>query len=73
MLAAVCALLLPMPWNAPEPMQISNPQQNSKPQDLFAVGNQLPDLELPTLDGKSKINLSKLRGQKLLLIQFASW
>ena len=36
-------------------------------------GNFLPDLELPTIDGSATIKLSELRGQRLLLIQFASW
>lgn len=37
------------------------------------VGELLPDLELPTIDGTRTIRLSELRGQRLLLIQFASW
>jgi len=37
------------------------------------VGDFLPDLELPTIDGTRTIRLSELRGQRLLLIQFASW
>lgn len=38
-----------------------------------AVGELLPDLELPTIDGAQVIRLSELRGKRLLLIQFASW
>jgi len=37
------------------------------------VGNFFPDVELPTLDGKQTLRLSSFRGQRLLLIEFASW
>ena len=37
------------------------------------VGQLYPDFELPTIDGKSTLRLSQLRGKKLLLIEFASW
>jgi len=37
------------------------------------VGQLFPDLELPTVDGKSTVRLSELRGRRLLLIEFASW
>lgn len=37
------------------------------------VGQPLPALELPTLDGRQTVRLSELRGTALLLIQFASW
>jgi hypothetical protein len=33
----------------------------------------LARLRLPTIDGASTIDLSTLRGKKLLLIEFASW
>ncbi len=36
-------------------------------------GRMHPDLRLPTIDGKSTITLSELRGKKVLLIEFASW
>ena len=36
-------------------------------------GQFLPDLELPTIDGKQTLRLSDFRGKKLLLIEFASW
>ncbi len=39
----------------------------------FAGGQRLRDLELPTIDGERSVRLSELRGQKLLLLQFASW
>ena len=37
------------------------------------VGQMFPDLELPTVDGHGTLRLSDLRGQRLLLIEFASW
>ena len=40
---------------------------------VFHQGQPLPDLELPTIDGKRTINLADLGGKKVLLIQFASW
>jgi hypothetical protein len=40
---------------------------------VFRQGQPLPDLELPTIDGKRTINLADLGGKKVLLIQFASW
>ena len=40
---------------------------------VFRQGQPLPDLELPTIDGKQTINLADLGGKKVLLIQFASW
>ena len=39
----------------------------------FQLGQRIPALELPTLDGSSTVRLSELRGKRLLLIQFASW
>lgn len=37
------------------------------------VGDRIPDLELPRIDGTRSMRLSELRGTKLLLIEFASW
>lgn len=37
------------------------------------VGAPYPALRLPTIDGKSTIDLRQLRGKKVLLIEFASW
>lgn len=39
----------------------------------WVVGEPLPDLRLPTIDGRETVALSSLRGQRLLLIEFASW
>ncbi len=40
---------------------------------VFAKNQPLPDLELPTIDGATTLNLAELRGTPTLLIQFASW
>ena len=37
------------------------------------VGKSHPDFILPSIDGKESIQLSKYRGQKVLLLHFASW
>ncbi len=36
-------------------------------------GQPLPRIMLPKIDGSGWIDLAALRGQKVLLIQFASW
>jgi hypothetical protein len=38
-----------------------------------APGAPNPALRLPTIDGRSTVDLRSLRGRKVLLIQFASW
>lgn len=37
------------------------------------VGERVPDLELPLIDGSGSFDLGALRGKRALLIQFASW
>lgn len=37
------------------------------------VGERIPDLELPLIDGSGSFDLAALRGERVLLIQFASW
>ena len=37
------------------------------------VGQPMPDLVLPTVDGTQTIALSQFRGQKVFLVVFASW
>jgi hypothetical protein len=37
------------------------------------LGAPIPNLVLPTIDGKQTIALSQYKGQKVLLIVFASW
>ena len=41
-------------------------------QNPWKVGEPLPDLQLPTIDGKT-FSFAELRGKKFLLIEFASW
>ena len=36
-------------------------------------GQVFPEIEFPTLDGQDRMSLSAFRGQKVLLMQFASW
>ena len=38
----------------------------------WTVGEPLPELELPTIDGGT-LALADLRGKRVLLIEFASW
>ena len=37
------------------------------------VGEQHPDFRLPRIDDREPVSLSDYRGQRVLLIQFASW
>ncbi len=39
----------------------------------YKVGERLPELRLPTIDGKETIDLVQFRGKRILLIEFASW
>lgn len=39
---------------------------------LVGTGQQLPDIALPDLDGRTQ-RLSEYRGRKLLLFMWASW
>ena len=39
----------------------------------YVVGQPLPDLRLPTLDGSATVDLADLRGSRVLLVEFASW
>ncbi|MFT5153519.1 MAG: hypothetical protein ACI841_003520, partial [Planctomycetota bacterium] len=50
--------------------------QDSVPQTQvfgWGTGQLLPDIELPRIDGQGNMRLSSLRGQRVILIQFASW
>ena len=63
-LAGSFALLLSI-----APTQEISAQVNFAP----AEGEVFPELSFPTLDGKSLASLEDYRGQKVLLMQFASW
>ena len=39
----------------------------------FRMGQLVPDIVLPTIDGEGVVRLSDLRGRRVLLIEFASW
>ena len=41
--------------------------------DPWRVGQPLPDVRLPSIDGGAEVALSSFRGRRLLLIEFASW
>ena len=45
----------------------------SSAQSHWKVGEPLPHVHLPTLDGEREVDLASFRGTKLLLIEFASW
>lgn len=47
-------------------------QSDRSPSDR-SIGSFFPDVELPTIDGSETLRLSELEGQRLLLIEFASW
>lgn len=59
-------LLLPLSASARQPQELSTRHWNT-------VGGWLPPVELPRIDGRGTVDLSTLRGRKLLLIHFASW
>ena len=46
---------------------------NAAAQTSWQVGQPLPHVHLPTIDGKEEMDLSSFRGKKLLLVEFASW
>jgi hypothetical protein len=50
-------------------------QSSSTPQaiGIFREGRRAPALELPTIDGRSTIQVESLAGRKAILLQFASW
>ena len=39
---------------------------------IAGIGNQFPDIALPTLDG-GELHVSDLRGKKVLLFMWGSW
>ncbi|MDP6538109.1 MAG: hypothetical protein QF410_01045 [Planctomycetota bacterium] len=47
---------------------------STPPQEVgFRIGQLVPDVALPTIDGGGVVRLSDLRGKRVLLIEFASW
>ncbi|MGB0332695.1 MAG: hypothetical protein ACPGPE_12880 [Planctomycetota bacterium] len=47
--------------------------QELTPGSWNTVGERIPALELPRIDGRGTVDLGSLRGRKLLLLHFASW
>ncbi len=45
---------------------------NKVSQNILTVGQLIPDISLPTLNG-DEINLSDLKGRKVILFMWASW
>lgn len=44
----------------------------TKPRATPGIGSQMPDLALPSLDGRT-VRLSDYRGKRLLVFMWASW
>jgi peroxiredoxin len=62
------------------PSMLSSLQAESKPalesgmqSGMPRVGQSIPDFELPTLDGNSKVRLSDLRGSPVVINFWATW
>ena len=62
----ILGLLLPTPSTAEGPQELTLASWNT-------VGERVPAVELPRIDGRGTVDLGTLRGRKLLLIHFASW
>lgn len=62
----ILGLLLPTPSTAEGPQELTPASWNT-------VGERVPEVELPRIDGRGTVDLGTLRGRKLLLIHFASW
>ncbi len=45
---------------------------NKVSQNILTVGQLIPDISLPTLNG-DEINLSDFKGRKVILFMWASW
>lgn len=62
----ILGLLLPVHSLAEEPQELT-------PGRWSTVGERIPAVELPRIDGRGTVDLGSLRGRKLLLLHFASW
>jgi hypothetical protein len=47
--------------------------RSGDPAGIFVKDRPTPGLELPTIDGRSTINLGALVGRRVIVLQFASW
>lgn len=68
MYAPLILTLLPLLAQATD-----SPVPTVDPSVWTTPGSAIPSIELPTLDGRSTVDLASFEGKKLLLIQFASW
>ena len=61
--------------NAPASQAVRSEVAASKvaPDFGWSPGQMLPNLELPRIDGRGPMQLSSLRGKRVILIHFASW
>ena len=50
-------------------LSVASAQENFAPKD----GEVFPEMSFPTLDGDGFASLKDFRGEKVLLMQFASW
>lgn len=66
---AVIALTLALATDSARGEEAAAPKAGEPP----VVGQPLPPLRLPTIDGKQTIDLADLSGRRVLLIEFASW
>ncbi len=62
----ILGLMLPVSSMAEGPQELTTDSWNT-------VGQRIPAVELPRIDGRGTVDLGTLRGRKLLLIHFASW
>jgi hypothetical protein len=69
MLLALLAILALVPA-APS---MAAPAASQELTGIFVRDQPVPDLELPTLDGRASLRLGALGGRKAIVLQFASW
>lgn len=69
--------LLALAQSGPASALEASPQASAipvpSPSAWTTVGQRVPDLALPLVDGSGTFDLASLRGKRALLIQFASW
>jgi hypothetical protein len=64
-----CVVLMPFALAPAAPMPVASPPQAYAPK----IGERHPPLVLPSIESREAIALEEYRGQRLLLIHFASW
>lgn len=58
---------------APIGASVSAGGRNTDAGGIFVKGRPTPGLELPTIDGRSTVDMATLLGRKVIVLQFASW